>query len=328
MGMVFLLSACRAMGSAAPVVKIGLIAPFEGLGRPLGYAILPVIQEVVGEANTRPELRGYRLSLVALNDDSYGPEAAAQARLLALDPEIVAVLGPWIGSTLEAAAPVLTEGRLATVGAAPAERLAGIANVCPTASEVAGALLVKAREANRDVVIAGPENALAYALSEMEPGATRWSSGADSAETLDASAIVIHTGDAEGAANDLVRWRASGWHGPFIGGPDMAQPWFGNLAGAYAEGAAALVCGRPAGSADPANTSAMHQQAASEAAEAAIGAIASAIAETGRPSRSAVAQELAQSPPEAEIHWYRYSAGRWLHDADASASPDLSTVAD
>jgi ABC-type branched-subunit amino acid transport system substrate-binding protein len=193
---------------------------------------------------------------------------------------------------------------------------------------VADALLVRARETNKDVVIAGPENALAFALSEMEPGAIRWSPAADSAETPDASQIVIHTGEAEVAANDLVRWRRSGWNGPLIGGPDMAQPWFGDLAGAYAEGIAALVCGRSSDSDDPTNTGDMYQQAAREAAEAALDAIASAIAETGSPSRSAVAQALTQSPPEAQTHWYRYSTGSWLYDAEASVSPGPAARAD
>ena len=38
-------------GDAAPVVKIGVIAPFEGAGRPLGYAVLPAIKAAVAEAN-------------------------------------------------------------------------------------------------------------------------------------------------------------------------------------------------------------------------------------------------------------------------------------
>ena len=49
----YLLSACAMPGDAAPVVKIGVIAPFEGAGRPLGYAVLPAIKAAAAEANAR-----------------------------------------------------------------------------------------------------------------------------------------------------------------------------------------------------------------------------------------------------------------------------------
>ena len=105
----YLLSACALPGDAAPVVKIGVIAPFEGAGRPLGYAVLPAIKAAVAEANASGELGRYQVAVVAFNDDLYGPTAAAQAQALALDPEVLAVVGPWSAETAAAAEPVLTE---------------------------------------------------------------------------------------------------------------------------------------------------------------------------------------------------------------------------
>ena len=51
-----LLSACVMPGDAAPVIKIGVVAPFEGTGRPLGYAVLPGIKAAAGgsERERRP----------------------------------------------------------------------------------------------------------------------------------------------------------------------------------------------------------------------------------------------------------------------------------
>ena len=80
-----LLSACAMPGDAAPVVKIGVIAPFEGAGRPLGYAVLPAIKAAAAEANASGELGRYQVVVVAFNDDLHGPTAAAQAQALALD---------------------------------------------------------------------------------------------------------------------------------------------------------------------------------------------------------------------------------------------------
>ncbi len=99
-------------GDAAPVVKIGVIAPFEGAGRPLGYAVLPAIKEAAAEANASGALGRYQVMVVAFNDDLHGPTAAAQAKALALDPEVLAVLGPWTAETAAAAAPILAEAGL------------------------------------------------------------------------------------------------------------------------------------------------------------------------------------------------------------------------
>ena len=97
----YLLSACALPGDAAPVVKIGVIAPFEGAGRPLGYAVLPAIKAAVAEANTSGKLGRYQVMVVAFNDDLHGPTAAAQAKALALDPEVLAVVGPWSAETVD-----------------------------------------------------------------------------------------------------------------------------------------------------------------------------------------------------------------------------------
>lgn len=107
-----LLAACDARGDAAPVVKIGVIAPFEGVGRPLGYAVLPAVKQAVAEANARGDFGRYRVAVAAFNDDLYGPTAAAQAQALARDPAVAAVLGPWSAGPAAAAAPVLAEAGL------------------------------------------------------------------------------------------------------------------------------------------------------------------------------------------------------------------------
>ena len=113
----YLLSACAMPGDAAPVVKIGVIAPFEGAGRPLGYAVLPAIKSAVAEANASGKLGRYQVMVVAFNDDLHGPTAAAQAKALALDPEVLAVVGPWTAETANAAEPILGAAGLASLAA-------------------------------------------------------------------------------------------------------------------------------------------------------------------------------------------------------------------
>jgi len=100
--MLLLLSAaCVRPWNAAPVIKLGVIAPFEGAGRSLGYAVLPAIKSAVADANASGELAGYRVAVVAL-DDSLDPTIAAQqAKALALDPDVLAVIGPFTEEAAE-----------------------------------------------------------------------------------------------------------------------------------------------------------------------------------------------------------------------------------
>jgi branched-chain amino acid transport system substrate-binding protein len=94
-------------GNAAPVVKVGVIAPFEGAGRPLGYAVLPAIKAVVAEANASGDLGAVRVAVVAFNDSLDPATAAEQAEALALDGDVIAVIGPFSESTATAARPAL-----------------------------------------------------------------------------------------------------------------------------------------------------------------------------------------------------------------------------
>lgn len=97
-----LLSACFPV--TRPVVKIGLVAPFEGRYRDVGYEVIYAVRLAVREANQRGGVAGYAVELLAL-DDSGDPEtAAAQARKMAADPQVVGVIGHWLDATTLAAA--------------------------------------------------------------------------------------------------------------------------------------------------------------------------------------------------------------------------------
>jgi len=108
-----LLSVISACQSVAPVVKVGLVAPFEGRHRDVGYDVLYSARLAVREINAAGGVDGTRVALVAL-DDSGNPEfARATANSLLIDPAVVAVVGHWLPETTETAAPLYTEGNLA-----------------------------------------------------------------------------------------------------------------------------------------------------------------------------------------------------------------------
>ena len=91
--------------SSPPVVKIGLVAPFEGRYRELGYDVIHAIRLAINEINSRNSQRA-SFALVAF-DDSADPELAReQAYKIATDPDVVAVLGHWLPETTSAVSPI------------------------------------------------------------------------------------------------------------------------------------------------------------------------------------------------------------------------------
>lgn len=101
-----LLTALTGCQSVAPVVKIGLVAPFEGHDRAVGYDAIYSARMAVREINAAGGIHGYRVALTA-QDDNGNPELARQAAAtLARDPQVVAVVGHFSPETTAAAAPV------------------------------------------------------------------------------------------------------------------------------------------------------------------------------------------------------------------------------
>jgi ABC-type branched-subunit amino acid transport system substrate-binding protein len=108
-------------GSVDPVVKIGLVAPFEGRDRAIGYDAIYSARLAVREANAAGGIGGHRLALVALDDRGDLELTAQAAASLALDPAVVAVVGHYLPETTAAARPIYAEAGLPLIvtGAPP-----------------------------------------------------------------------------------------------------------------------------------------------------------------------------------------------------------------
>lgn len=94
---------CAFPGSIAPIVKFGLVAPFEGRYRPVGYDAIYAARLAVRERNAAGGVGGYRVELVAYDDGGDAPSAVERARQLVLDPQVVAVIGHYRIETTRAA---------------------------------------------------------------------------------------------------------------------------------------------------------------------------------------------------------------------------------
>jgi hypothetical protein len=311
-----LVGSCLPHGDAPAVVKIGVIAPFEGVGRRLGYAVLPEIKGELASANRQRPKAPYRVALVALNDDLDAREAAEQARALVQDPDVLAVIGLWSDETSRSAAPILAEAGVPILLVVPHEGSSpGLISICPTPDEVAAELLRSVAESGRGrVVISGPDTALRRALSARESGlpvVPEASSSPCEGEGLDCR--VVYSGDALGAANMLRRWRDSGWRGDLFGGPETARPWLPEQARGAAEGTRAVVCGNLGSSLSDQDASLENAAASASAATRTIlDSLERVVEEQGVPSRRTITEHLVAVPNAPGLTWLVVRDGRWV----------------
>lgn len=201
-------SGCRVV---PPVVKIGLVAPFEGRNRAVGYDVIYAARLAVHEINNAGGVDGAKVALVA-HDDFGDPEtAAAVAASLALDPSVVAVLGHWQSDTTQAAAPIYAAAELAFVpmgsppfgavsaDALPASFLEAYATVTPF-DETAGPYAATAYDAVYLVAAA-----IEHALKDRADGVVARVKGVYDGDTITRSAVAASLTDAivEGVTGDI-----------------------------------------------------------------------------------------------------------------------------
>jgi ABC-type branched-subunit amino acid transport system substrate-binding protein len=262
---VLVLVGCTLRGGTQPLVKIGLVAPFEGLDRPLGYEALQGVKLALAERNAAGGVGGYKVELVALNDFDEPHEAQLQAREFAADPAVVGVVTGWTGTTTRASLPVYRQVDLAVVvpwSVPPelADREAGLVLVAADTRRVAEVLAdaLAATTHPRQIVVVGDEASAAPYLESLgalhlparvipPPGAlddeisVTSSPGEEWAArlTLDweqpPDAVVLAT-DGALAGETLLALSALDWSGITFGGADAGSVHLVNVAGDVADG--------------------------------------------------------------------------------------------
>ena len=96
------LTACSVFrGGVLPVVKVGLIAPFEGPQRAAAYEALYAVKLALKEYNATNRDTGPLAELVALNDSLLPTNTARQQALqqMVIDPAVLGIIGPWMEGT-------------------------------------------------------------------------------------------------------------------------------------------------------------------------------------------------------------------------------------
>ncbi|MBI2863283.1 MAG: branched-chain amino acid ABC transporter substrate-binding protein [Chloroflexi bacterium] len=105
--------------------KIGLVAPFSGANSATGYNMLFAAKLAINQWNETDRLKGYRAELLAQDDRNESLAGLTQARKMALDPDILGVVGhPSSASALAAAAAYGNAGLALITTEASADALA------------------------------------------------------------------------------------------------------------------------------------------------------------------------------------------------------------
>lgn len=125
------------------VIKIGLVAPFEGRYRYVGYDAIYAARLAVREINAAGGVGGWSLELVAY-DDRADPELARTiARNLVIDPDVVAAIGHYRQANTEVASTIYAEAGMPmlAIGAWLTPTLASVWHVAPSPEQMAGAMV-------------------------------------------------------------------------------------------------------------------------------------------------------------------------------------------
>lgn len=226
-------------GTTPPVVKLGLIAPFEELHRDDGYAALHAVRLAVDQRNAAGGVAGYRVALVALNDNARPDDARQAAANLGVDRDVLGVIGPLQGAAAQAAGPALAQRGLPWItlaSLAPSQLTAGFALEATPAD-----LVARAGQALAAGGVSGPV-----------------ATTADAALDTAGLAGLVWLGDAAGGAQLAQRLPPET---SLIGGPELGSPVFAGRAGAAVNGAQWLSAG-PAQAALPAEFVAAYQSLA------------------------------------------------------------------
>ena len=238
---VFVLTACHFPGAVRPTVKIGLVAPFEGRYRYVGYDVIYAVRLALREANAAGGVGGYTVELAAYDDGGDPAMAIGQARKLAVDAEVVAAIGHFREQTTAAALDAYAGAGIPLVAAAVFDPAltrgeATVYRLGPTSEALAQALWQRA--GSDGVVLVTDGGPLGAALVEqvsqvVSPQDANW------LRTVLASGAhaVICDADPVTAGEALLALREAGWEGAFLGGPELAAPDFGAVAGEAAENA-------------------------------------------------------------------------------------------
>jgi branched-chain amino acid transport system substrate-binding protein len=308
-------SACRVPGSTRPVIKLGLAAPFEGLYRSLGYDALYGVKLAVRECNAAGGVGGAMVELVALDDHFDSVRAVSVAREMAVDPDVMGVIGPLSSAMTLAAQEEYRNAGLAFVTLATSDTLNTDAAFRLSARDTdlgtfAASYAVSELGVRRVAVLrrAGDGLAEAFVQTMDDAGAeVVWDGQAAggwlSALRDAAPDMILIAGDALEGADAAQQIRRAGLTTTLLGGQDWATPHLVSVGGEAVEDALYVTAAPAPADLDAEDFVADYRALAGfppgpygawayDAARVLLAALDRAIRADGRPTRAGVIAQL------------------------------------
>ncbi len=316
-----LLSSCTGLGSTRPVVKIGLVAPFEGLHRHLGYDVLYAVKLAVQERNAVGGVSGYMVELVALDDSNDPAQSPLQARKMIVDADVMGIIGHFSDQAALAALDEYHRAGLALITPVAADAVTerGYPEIFrlyarnDLLGKEAARYAVEELGMRRLAVLRSRDDlAEAFARTAEQLGATIvldadtdvtfHASPFDSAQgrRFTSAELIFFSGGAVEGAELIARARGAGVEVIFMGGSGLDSPQLGQIGGEAVEGTLYITAAPRINSGDfvagyRASTGRLPGPQAILAYDATcvlLEALARAIESGGRPARDAVVTEL------------------------------------
>jgi len=226
----FLMSGCYTLQDLLPkplpgIIKVGLVAPFEGSYRYVGYDAVWAARLAVREINAAGGIDGWQLELVAYDDRGDAALAAQTAGNLIIDPDIVAVIGHYRPETSASAGAIYADAGLpnlvigdATLPSATAWHLA------PPPARVAEAMGLVGLASNPET--AGVWTDAQAPEAPAEPLRAYLVDHALTPVAGDEAEVVFSFLGPVDAASRLADLRAAGWKGRIVGTEELASVAF------------------------------------------------------------------------------------------------------
>lgn len=312
------------LGSTQPVVKIGLVAPFEGLYRDLGYEALYAVKLAVRERNEAGGVGGHMVELVALDDGNDPTQAPLQARKLMIDPDVMGVIGHFSDETALAAVDAYHRAGLALITSAAANAVteqgdpeifrlyarngllgAEAARYAVEELGVSRFAVLRGRDDLADAFIRRAEQLGAEVALDANADFTFHVSRCCQWTSLASAELIFFSGSAVEGGELIAQLRQAGIEAIFLGGSALDSPLFRQIGG-EAVGGSLYITAAPkieSAAAFPADFVSGYQAlavrlpgsqaiVAYDAAGVLLEALDRAIASQGSPARQAVVAEL------------------------------------
>jgi ABC-type branched-subunit amino acid transport system substrate-binding protein len=224
--------------STLPVIKVGLVAPFEGRYRTLGYEVLYAVKLAVRDRNASGGVAGYMVELVALDDGEDVESRRFLAHKFAVDERVMGVIGPFSEESLYAAAPSYQQVGLPLIAPVtcphPGANSPGEPYCLGASAELLADTLAGAVPADARVLVL--ESGEGPSWVDHLPG-SGWERRALDEWSASPADVYLYEGDVLAAAELLIEMRDSSVNAPLLGGPTLARTQLSQIAGDAVEGA-------------------------------------------------------------------------------------------